>query len=675
MSYLKYITAGSLLALFIQTGRAQHIGFEEKIVSNSVALHPLIVDLNGDGKNEIVAVDNYVDEKGNDGNNIKTICWFSYPDLERTVIAQLNYRSCHIAFADIDNDGFGDIIGRYDTDADDMNGTGAVFWLKNPYGSKHNNAKKWVKYDIGFATYVKDFCTADFNNDGRMDVAARAVDHKVVLFYQQDNQKWKRTFFEVPAHDGTDSGDMDGDGDADIVVNGIWYENPGNTEGKWQAHDYAPKWYKQNTGKKGQWFDNNCKVQVADMDGDHYNDIVISSGEGTGYPLCWYKNPASLTDVSHWEEHLIGYMNFCHTLRIADFDNDGDNDVLGATLISVWNPYELNDYYPVVIFKNKGNSLEWEKQIISTNGAYGGSIGDVDNDGDIDFLAPRNFDQGPLTLWINSTDQKYTPSSISIEEIHQDGMNCFKVLTPSATYVYDREGGGFANLFDTDGNDWIGFKNVEYPFPGNAASKYRGIPNLGIEGGEDNDAGHPGFHNCSSYIIAPNVIETVTKSGNWKWRWVFYNEYAQFEMIKAPENMTYWFLYEGTPGGNFQPDKLFWGTSTNGFRTDFPDLLSGTGVYNNWQWVYVGNKNVSRVLYLKQQVPDELPDLFSYMGNSRGDAAKSEDGMVCFGFGRSHNTQTELTGVNKIFTIGFIDSDLSNSNNNKFIKQSIIDAE
>lgn len=251
--------------------------------------------------------------------------------------------------------------------------------------------------------------------------------------------------------------------------------------------------------------------------------------------------------------------------------------------------------------------------------------------------------------------------NISFEEIEHDGMNCFKVHTPSATYLYDREGGGFSSMIDKDGNDWIGFKNIDYPFPGNAASKYRGIPNLGIKGNGDDDAGHAGFHQCRSYVIAPNVIETVTKSGNWKWRWVFYHKYARFEMINAPERRTYWFLYEGTPGGSFQPNDLYWGTSTNGLRTDFPDLLGGTGVFDNWQWVYAGNKKVPRVLFLKQQVQDELTDLFSFMGSTQGEAIKSTDGMVCFGFGRSQNTQTELTGVNNSFIIGFIDFELSDT--------------
>jgi len=58
--------------------------------------------------------------------------------------------------ADIDKDGYTDLIGRYDTDADDNNNTGSVFWLKNPYGNKNYDGKPWVKTDIGLSTYTKD---------------------------------------------------------------------------------------------------------------------------------------------------------------------------------------------------------------------------------------------------------------------------------------------------------------------------------------------------------------------------------------------------------------------------------------------------------------------------------------------------------------------------------------
>src|SRR5688500_6349389 len=118
----------------------QDIKFETSIVSNSVALHPMIFDVQKDGKNDIVVIDDYVDVEGNDALNTKTVVWFSGQGksggegFKETVIGEMNYRSCGKAHADLDNDGYIDIIGREDTDGNDMNETGSMFWLKNPYG-------------------------------------------------------------------------------------------------------------------------------------------------------------------------------------------------------------------------------------------------------------------------------------------------------------------------------------------------------------------------------------------------------------------------------------------------------------------------------------------------------------------------------------------------------------
>src|SRR5688500_1436733 len=124
------------LSLVSILGIGQDIKLETSVVSNSVALHPMIFDVQNDGKNAIGVIDDDVDVDGNDALNTKTVVWFSGQGksggegFKETVIGEMNYRSCGKAHADLDNDGYIDIIGREDTDGNDMNETGSMFWLK-----------------------------------------------------------------------------------------------------------------------------------------------------------------------------------------------------------------------------------------------------------------------------------------------------------------------------------------------------------------------------------------------------------------------------------------------------------------------------------------------------------------------------------------------------------------
>src|SRR5438045_2584842 len=53
-------------------------------------------------------------------------------------------------------------------------------------------------------------------------------------------------------------------------------------------------------------------------------------------------------------------------------------------------------------------------------------------------------------------------------------LECFKIETPSATYLYGKRGAGFASTLDPQGHDWNSYRPG-----GQALGEYRGLPKCG----------------------------------------------------------------------------------------------------------------------------------------------------------------------------------------------------
>jgi hypothetical protein len=244
--------------------------------------------------------------------------------------------------------------------------------------------------------YVKDLAIADFNRDGKLDVVARTIS-SITVFLQNNATSWttiKLTNYH--SGDGLDVGDLDRDGDPDIVLNGYWIENPyPSMSGTWYGHNIDSKWWNQNTGN---WQDNNSRVVVADINGDGYLDVLISASEKAGYPISWYG--ASDPKNGPWTEHVVGYLDYCHTLQAGDMNNDGHMDVVAGKFErddgTIPPPYSIMVYY-----NTNGDGLSWNVTEVSDVGIYLGVIGDVGNDGDLDIVGSRSYWKGPIEIWEN----------------------------------------------------------------------------------------------------------------------------------------------------------------------------------------------------------------------------------------------------------------------------------
>lgn len=186
------------------------------------------------------------------------------------------------------------------------------------------------------------------------------------------------------------SGDLDGDGDEDIIAcrysSLLWFENDGFgnfTDGKIIVSGEGTM----------------QSIYVVDLDGDSDADILTESNQG--YPVdndqvVWFMNDGS----GNFGQKIIitDQINSGHCVFASDLDGDGDSDVLSASV------YDDK----IAWYKNDGNGNFGAQQIISTT-TYGASTvyaSDIDGDGDNDILAGGAWDNS--LSWYENIDGQGT---------------------------------------------------------------------------------------------------------------------------------------------------------------------------------------------------------------------------------------------------------------------------
>jgi hypothetical protein len=298
--------------------------------------------------------------------------WYQYPSWKRYIISPGEFTTDG-EVADVDGDGDGDVIlSDYKNDA--------IAWWENT--GKPFVTSGWVRHQIG-AKFAHGLAVADINGDRRLDVAMfRKGEDKQLTWFEappDPKQSWNRHQVDTPVGEGLDLGDIDGDGDMDIAGSTSWYENKDGKGLNWTKHTITAAW--------GQ----DTRNIIADMNQDGKKDIVLSHSEGKG-GVSWFENPI-------WKEHRIEpkELDGCHSLEVADFDNDGDPDVFAGEMNTGGNK--------VIVYENRGKGETWQSIILSRNGTHNARIGDIGADGNIDIVGKNYTGKKVVELWKNTTSK------------------------------------------------------------------------------------------------------------------------------------------------------------------------------------------------------------------------------------------------------------------------------
>ena len=226
------------------------------------------------------------------------------------------------------------------------------------------------------------------------------------------------------------------------------------------------------------------------------------------------------------------------------------------------------------------------------------------------------------------------PLVAPVELVSDEGQASYKVTTPSGTWFYQLEGGGFSSLEDPNGNDWI-----SYQPGGGSAGEFRGIPNLVYPEGHF----HPGATSSQTTLLSQGPLKmsfTSETTDGWRMVWDVYPAWATATVVDAPKD--YWFLYEGTPGGAVEPNA---DTVTRSGGVTTPLSQSWTQDLPGPEWVYFTDPALGRALFVAPHEDDAATDSYRTMNGE----------MTVFGFGRD-GLGRELSGTPKTFSVGLSDS-------------------
>jgi hypothetical protein len=224
-----------------------------------------------------------------------------------------------VCAGDIDGDGHLDLVANGEN-ADD------VTWYRNADGLGNTWTEHTIDASFDGANFVR---AADVDGDGDLDVLSAARNGDELAWWENlagDGSTWTKhsiiTGFDLAA--GLDTGDLDGDGDLDVVgaaflLNEIsWWENADRHGTSWTKH------LVNNDFTFAIW------VSAADMDADGDLDLVgAAHNQGE---ISWFENQDG--HGLQWFEHpvTIGFDIVTSSVP-ADLDRDGDLDILGAAAV------------------------------------------------------------------------------------------------------------------------------------------------------------------------------------------------------------------------------------------------------------------------------------------------------------------------------------------------------
>ncbi|MGI6457578.1 MAG: FG-GAP-like repeat-containing protein [bacterium] len=277
------------------------------------------------------------------------------------------------AVYDFDGDGDLDVVGT------EWQGTGSnsnFVWARNNGSGSFSILSNVEK---GSGDFFQGVAVARLLSGGPLEVAlswhstSQGVQSLKIPGNPSTGTWTHRTLSSTTQNEDLSAGDIDRDGDIDLLMGTRWLRNDSTSD--------TEKWTSVTLHGTSGDPDRN---QLADINGDGRLDAVVGfEAVSTTGKLAWYEQPSNAD--STWTEHVIANIIGPMSLDVGDLDRDGDIDVIvGEHNLS--NPSAAR----LLVFENAdGRGGSWKSHVVHTGDEHhdGAQLVDIDNDGDLDIIS------------------------------------------------------------------------------------------------------------------------------------------------------------------------------------------------------------------------------------------------------------------------------------------------
>ena len=526
-----------------------------------------------------------------------------------------------LAQADVDRDGVDDLIG-------------GAMWFK------HLGQQRFQANVIDAEYGSSRSAVGDLIRGGRPEIVLGSGDTvgPLNLYEYRDGTWHKTTLIEVVDHGHSlQIADINGDGCLDIFTAEMahWWKEQSNTDAKlWLLYGNGQGGFELTELQAAEGLGNH-ESRLGDLDGDGDLDILQKpfEMETPGVNLDIWLNNGTDSIKRSWKDKdhpyrvllQVGAAGYLRKHAVVEVEIDftqllrqcNTSDGMDPTRMRLYEQ-EKNTRTPVSFQFDRTEDFHPQTRAKGTLTFMLNGI-----------TAPQQVRR--FELYFGGRTDSVKASAllplVSVQaQTEHEAQESFAISTPNGRYYYHRLGAGFASLEDREGYDWLSYNpGVGAQSQSGSGGKYRGTPNMGHPEGYC----HPGNTVSDTRVLASGPFKATlvsrSKDGKMHCRWDIFPYHARLTVHKM--RLPYWFLYEGTPGAklDMQSDQCI---RMHGHRATVSavaekwqgDLVACDGL----EWLAFTDPKLDRALCVVHHEDDEAIDSYWPMNEE----------MTVFGFGR-----------------------------------------